>query len=230
MYSPLKPDAGPSPRIDVVQINTDFAQFAAIFSNTVGGVTYNHTGFNKKNQGCHESVIMELQAADPGVNNDLTVLYNKNGPAVTGGPQPQLFLQIPQFLPKIPDTTANLNLGMQLTYNQVNIAGPQYQSFLPRGELGAGDTGGIYLIYMGSDTGVTAQNTNISDTITLSPIPSQILVAIATSTNLTTVGNPQAFTVSTNIINNFQFTINSTSNLGGGAIPYDFRWVAIARS
>jgi len=101
--------------------------------------------------------LIENSPSDPGVTQDLDILYNKNADSVAGA-QPQLFVQIPKFLPTNNDTTNADNIGMQLTYNQVNIAGPQYQSFLIGG----------YLIYIGSSlTGVT---------VTLTPTPAEILM------------------------------------------------------
>ena len=58
-YSFTKPDSGPSPRIDVTQLQTDFSQFAGIFSSTAAGVNYNHTALNNKNQGDHEMGSMQ---------------------------------------------------------------------------------------------------------------------------------------------------------------------------
>jgi len=196
-YSITKPDAGPSPEIDVVQIMTNFATFAT-------GLSANHTELNDPNQGDHENVILTLQTDDPGVTQDLTVLYCKNAPS-QAGTQPQLFVQIPKFLPTDNDSTNAPNEPMQLTYNSVNIAGPVYQSFLPGG----------YLIYFGSTTNITVP-------ITLSPAPTKILVAIATPNNLK-VSNPTPFFVSTTILSNTQFMINS--NATG---TYSFGWMAIA--
>ena len=208
-YSTTKPDRGPSPLIDVVQIQTNFAQFAAIFSSVSAGIFYNHTPINNKNQGDHESIIFSLQAADPGVTQNKDVLYSKNAASLSGS-QPQLFVQIPKFLPNEKDQTDAQNIPMQLTYNAVNTAGPQYQSFLAGG----------YLVYFGSTM-------NIAVNIVLSPAPTKILVAIATPNNMTTVGTPIPYTVSTTIINNSTFKINSTLNGSGPVVPYSFGWVAI---
>lgn len=197
-FVPNKPDSGPSPFVDASVIQTNFAQWGSIFDN-------NHIGMNLLNQGDHSSVIFENQANDPGVTNDYVSLYNKNASATTGGSQPQLFFQIPEFLPTKYDKNDKPNVGMQLTYNQVNTTGPsQYQSFLPGG----------YLLYFGSTT-------NIAIPITLSPIPSSIVIAIATATSLVT-GNPA--TVSTTVNSPSQFTINSNATN-----PYEFRWFVIAR-
>lgn len=205
MFNPLKPDAGPSPALDAPTIQNNFATYAAIFASTVGGVNYNHTAMNNINQGDHEVVLMEVQLADPGVTQDLDVLYAKN--AISNvSTQPQLFVQIPKFLPTADDTTNAPNAPMQLTYNTVNIAGPVYQSFIAGG----------YIVYMGSTT-------NIALPVILSPIPTQILIAIAEPNKMN--GNIP-FMVST-VINNAthdRFTIFSS----GITNPYTFCWMAVA--
>jgi hypothetical protein len=203
-YSFVKPDAGPSPKDDVVQIRTNFSQFATIFNG-------NHTALNASNAGDHEPVVFTLQSADPGVTQDLDVLYCKNASS-QAGTQPQLFVQIPDFLPNHNDPTVTKNDPMQLTYNSVNTAGPVYQSFLPGG----------YLLFFGSTS-------NIAVNITLSPAPTKILVAIATPNTMTTVGTPRPFFVSTQIVSNSTFKINSSLNIGGPVIAYSFGWVAIAQ-
>jgi hypothetical protein len=200
-YSFIKPDAGPSPKLDAPIIQTNFSQFATIFAN-------NHTALNVKNQGDHEKVVLELQNADPGVSEDLTVLYAKNASSNLGT-QPQLFVQIPKFLPNQNDPNLAENIGMQLTYNTVNTAGPLFQSFLAGG----------YLIYFGSTS-------NIAVNITLSPAPTQIVTVIATPNNMTSIGTPIPFDVSVQIINNSTFKINSQSATG----VYTFGWVAIAKA
>jgi hypothetical protein len=204
-YSPTKPDAGKSPLIDVVQIKNDFSAWNTVFSTIIAGLTYNHTAMNSPNQGNHESVIMQLQASDPGVTQDLAVLYCKNAASFVGT-QPQLVVQIPKFLPNQNDATNAPNQDMQLSYNSVNIAGPVYQSFLQCG----------YLIYFGSTSDITVN-------IVLSPAPTKILTAIATPNNLTTVGTPIPFFASTTILSNTSFRINSNAT---GA--YSFGWIAIA--
>jgi hypothetical protein len=213
MFSPDKPDAGPSPLIDVVQIRTDFSTYATVFAK-------NHTAFNTRNQGDHEDVILTLQTVNPGVNADLDVLYCID--AIShAGTQPQLFVQIPKFLPNAIDSTDAQNTPMQLTYNTVNIAGPQYQSFLPGG----------YLLYWGVDTGTTVTDVNITDTITLSPAPTQIIVAFATANTMTTgTSVPIPFNESTQITSNSTFIINSTGNGEGAPIAYSFGWYAIAKA
>lgn len=197
-YIPTKPDAGPSPFVDASTIQTNFQQFGIIFAN-------NHKALNKFGQGDHTTVILENQASDPGITTSLVALYNKNAGAATGGPQPQLFFQIPKFLPTQYDTSNIPNVGMQLTYNTVNTSGPtQYQSFLPGG----------YIIYFGSTM-------NAAIPITLSPVPSNLIVANATMT--TTTGGGVPFSVSTSINSASQFTINTNAT---GA--YTILWFAIA--
>lgn len=160
-YIPNIPIATESPANQVVQIQTNFAQFAAKFSSLVAGVRNNHTAFNNINQGDHESIILQKQISDPGVTQNLDVLYCKDA-ASTSGTQPQLFVQIPQFVPD------HANFPMQLTYNQVNTAGPQYQTFLAGG----------YLFYFSTTN-------NLPQIITLSPTPSSVLMAIAQANNVT---------------------------------------------
>lgn len=203
-YSFIKPDAGPSPKDDVTQIRTNFSQFATLFN-------INHTALNNSNQGDHEAVVLTLQTVDPTVTEDLDVLYCKDASS-QAGTQPQLFVRIPDFLPNANDPTVTKNDPMQLTYNSVNTAGPVYQSFLPGG----------YLLYFGSTS-------NIAVNITLSPAPTQILVAIATPNTMTSVGTAVPFSVSTTILSNSTFKINSTLNGTGPVIPYSFGWVAIAK-
>lgn len=202
-YNPLKPDSGPSPLVDAPTIQTNFAQFAAIFSRTAGGVIYNHTPLNDNNQGDHEAILLEKQTADPGVTQLLDALYCKDATS-NAGTQPQLFVQIPKFLPTILDTRNAPNNPMQLTYNAVNTAGPIYQSFLAGG----------YLVFFGTTN-------NIALNITLSPAPTTLLLAIAEPQNVL-AGNT-AFDVTTNIINNSTFKINSISAIG----VYTFSWIAI---
>jgi len=202
----FKPDQGPSPLLDAPNIQGNFATYASTFASTSLGVKYNHTPLNDPNQGDHEVVLMELLANDPGVDTDLVSVYSKNATSAVST-EPQVFVQIPKFLPTINDTTNAANIGMQLTYNKVNVVGPQYQSFIAGG----------YLVYIGSTTDITL-------TITLSPIPTKILVAIATPNTMTTAGTPQPFNVSTTILSSSTFKINS----GLGAATYKFTWMAIA--
>ena len=208
-FSISKQDSGPSPKIDVTQIRVNFATYSTVFS-------VNHkpmTGSANK-QGDHDAVILERQTGDPGVQEDLCVLYNKNAPS-KAGLSPQLFVQIAKFLPNEFDPENAFNQGMQLTCNSVNTAGPVYQSFIAGG----------YLIYFGSTNDITAD-------IVLSPAPTKILVAIATPNNFTSPGTPIAYDVSTqiNTSTNDRFKINSNLNYSGPSNPYTFGWFAIAVS
>jgi hypothetical protein len=162
-YDPTIPSPESSPSTSASPTQVNFSQFAAIFSNLVGGINYNHGPMNSSSQGKHAAVIMQSQTTDPGVSQNLDVLYAKNAPAATSGPQPQIFLQIPKFLPIPQDTTPAQNLPMQLTYNSVNTTGPQYQSFLPGG----------YIMYFGTISS--------SGTVTLVPTPTEVLMAQAFS-------------------------------------------------
>ena len=202
-YVPNIPIATESPANQVVQIQTNFAQFAAKFSALVAGVRYNHTALNNINQGDHESIILQKQLSDPGVTQNLDVIYSKDATSFLST-QPQIFVQIPKFLPNnIP------NIPMQLTYNSVNTSAPIYQSFLAGG----------YIFYFGDVTAVPA-------TITLSPTPSSIQMAIAQANTMTTVGTP--IPVDAEIVAN-QTTkqITISSNLAAGVGVYRFSWMAI---
>lgn len=194
-YIFTKPDPGPSPLLDAPTIQNNFAAWASVFAN-------NHSAMNTATQGDHTNVIMTLQSSGPPITQDLAVLFAKNATATTGGTKPQLFVKVPQFLP---DSIQPNPSAMQLTYNQVSTAGPQYQSFLPGG----------YILYWGSTN-------NIAIKITLSPAPTKILVAIATANNLTSTGVITPFTVATNITSSTQFQI--FSNATGS---YTFGWYAI---
>jgi len=198
-YSPTKPDTGPSPLLDVSQIQTNFSVYATTYA-------VNHAALNSLNQGDHEAVVMELQTTDPGVTDTYDVVYCKNA-TTHAGTQPQLFVQVPKFLPTINDPRNKENVPMQLTYNQVNTAGPVYQSFLAGG----------YLLYFGTTS-------NIATNITLSPAPTKILSVIATPYQVGTNNIP--WNVSVTILSNTQFKINSTVAIG----VYTFGWVAIARN
>lgn len=202
-FTITKPDSGPSPTLDAPTIQGNFAQFGTIFAR-------NHTALNLNNQGDHKAVIFEKQVSAPGVTEDLTVLFAGDGTSNVST-EPQLFFQIPQFLPNEYDTTKAPNVSLPLTYNAVNTAGPQYQSFLP----------GFYLLFFGSTA-------NIAANIVLSPAPTRILCVIATPNNMTTAGTPIPYDVSVNIISNSTFKINSNLNFGGPVVPYSFGWVAIA--
>jgi hypothetical protein len=196
-YDPTSPNAQQSPRDQTTQVRTNFSEFQNVFNN-------NHTNINTLKQGDHEAIIFKKQTLDRGVTNTLDVVYAKDA-ASQAGTQPQLFLQIPKFLPKFPDTTDAPNTPMQLTYNMVNTAGPVYQSFLAGG----------YLIYFGMVSSIVAP-------ITLSPAPTKILAAIAYC-NVAIPGSNAPFNISTVVLNNSQFQI--FSNVPG---IFTITWLAIA--
>ena len=212
-YDPLIPLATESPATSASPIQVNFDQFAKIFSKLVGGVFYNHLPFDNANSGKHASVIFQNQTLDLGVTEDLTVLYAKNATSNIAT-EPQLFVQIPKFLPTEIDTTEATNAPMQLTYNAVNVAGPIYQSFLPGG----------YIIYFGM---ITA-NSLIPYTITLSPVPTKILIAIANPNTLELNGDHRPLRISTNITS--QSTFDVYAFFTTGVTVYDFTWMAIAQA
>jgi hypothetical protein len=202
-YDPNIPNDDP-PASQQPQIKTNFAQLAAIFSSTSGGVVYNHSPFNSGNQGKHEAIILEDQVTDSAVTDDYVSLYNKGG---------QIFERLLQFLPNgIP------NDPMQLTYGAVNTAGPQYQTFIVGG----------YILYVGSVSGTTASAANITTTITLNPVPTKILCPIAASNALTTSSRVQGLGIATKILSNSQFNIIIASPwISGVAKAYSLTWFAI---
>lgn len=191
-YNPEIPTDLPPPNVAVASIQTDFSQY-----NTQ--LSVNHVSMNDSNQGKHANVILQEQSADPGITNNFDALYCKSVTS-TLGTSDQLFLQIPQFLPG-----DKPNKGQQLTFNVVNTAGPQFQSFLPGG----------YIFYFGAVTGP-------ANTITLSPIPTKIIVAIAQANNaLPGTGT----VVNTIILTSSTFSINALGAAGGDK----FTWMAIAQ-
>lgn len=204
-YSPIIPIGQQSPANQVNQVRTNFAQFATIFSSSSGGVNYNHTALNNFNQGDHETLLLQNQTVDPGVTQNLAVLYARNAVSAVGT-QPQLFVQIPQFLPNnIP------NAPMQLTYNQVNTVGPQYQSFLAGG----------FLFFFGNTT-------NIAIPITLTPTPSDIQMAIAQANTMTTVGTPIPYDAEVIVVQPNVIKISSNVFNTAGGTP-TFSWMVIGR-
>lgn len=209
-YTPLKPDAGPSPAVDAPTIQGNFAVYATAFGKVSGSQKYNHTILNDPNQGDHESVLIDIQALDPGVTQNLAVLYaKKTTSAASPSGQPQLFAQIPQFLPNAYDTIKAPNLGMQLTYNSVNTSGPVYQSFLPGG----------YILYFGTTT-------NIGTQISVSPTPTKIITAMATLYNMTTGGAPVSIPTFTQVVSATNFQISTFVSPPAG---YVCGWMAIAQ-
>lgn len=205
-YQRDRPIGEESPLAQVTIVQGNFAAY-----NT--GFSINHTALNNINQGKHEAVVMENQASDPDVENNLCVLYSKDASS-RAGTQPQLFLRMIKYLPTALDTSTPENDPMQLTYNEVNVAGPVYQSFLVGG----------YLIYFGSTT-------NIANPIILTPAPTSIVIALAVPNTLTTAGSPIPFGASTVIdtVNNDRFTIFSDLNAPNPPPPYNFNWLAIGR-
>lgn len=188
-FTPIKPDAGPSPALDAPIIQTNFAQIAARFSQSAGGFNYNHTSLNSAKQGNHEVILMQKQTSDPVVDNNEVILYVKDATS-NAGTQPQLFIRIPRYLPTKYDTRTVSNTPMQLTYNQVNTAGPIYQSFLMGG----------YLIFFGTTV-------NIAANIVLSPAPTRLLIANAAFQQ--TLGGNAGANIMTQILSNSTFKILS---------------------
>ncbi len=205
-YVPETPTSTSSPQSSVNQIEVNFSKFDSIFSSTALGVFYNHMPLNDANQGKHAAVIMQNQTTDPGVTEDLAALYAKNATAATGGTQPEVFVQIPQFLP----ISTAPNVGMQLTYPTVNVAGPIYQSFLPGG----------FVFYFGSTN-------TIGTPITLTPTPTSILCAHAVPQGTSASGGATnvPYDVGVVVTQPATIKINSTRAPGGAT----FLWMAIAK-
>jgi hypothetical protein len=202
-FSITKPDAGPSPKVDVDQLRDNFGTFAPAFAE-------NHTALNNRNQGCHEAVLFEQQAIDPIIGGTYATLYAKSV-TNTLGTEPQIFARLPVFLPTEDDTRGAGNDPMQMTYSKVNTAGPQYQSFWPGG----------YVVY-------TGQTTDITIPITLVPAPSSIVIAIAAAHNMTvSFGTPVPYNAATNILSASSFKIDSNLNFTGPVQPYLFTWIAV---
>jgi hypothetical protein len=197
-YSPLIPTDLPPPNVAVNQLRTNFAQYATIFAK-------NHVAINDSNQGKHSTVIFQGQAVDPGVDNSFDAIYGKSVVSASGTNQ-QIFTQIPQFLPN-----DQPNLPMQLTFNVVNVAGPQYQTFLPGG----------YVMYFGIAAVVTL---GVAIPITINPISSGLILALANANNLFSVVTNQPDDVATAVTGANTFTITSALAIAG----HTFSWVAIA--
>jgi len=179
-YDPQIPLVTESPKTSASPVQVNFDQFAAIFSKLIAGVNYNHMPFNNAQQGKHAAVLMQNQTTDLGVTEDLDVLYSKNATSNVST-EPQLFVQIPKFLPTDLDSTDAPNNPMQLTYNSVGLSGPLYYSFIPGG----------YLIYFGNILAAGSP-----ETITLSPIPTEIVMAIATPNEVETDTTHQPIKIS----------------------------------
>lgn len=199
-YTPDQPQDLPPPDVATTNIRNNFITFANVFDN-------NHEALNSSNQGKHTNVILQQQLSDPSITGSFDSLFGKSAVAASGTFQ-QAFVKIPQFL--TPDKPNN---PMQLTFNVVNIIGPQYQSFLIGG----------YIIYFGT---IPSANT-INTQITLVPAPTKIVCVIPNSTKFAAVGiNPtKPIEMSVTVNNASQFTINSTFPTGTG----DINWVAIAQ-
>ncbi len=207
-YTITKPDAGPSPALDAVNIRNNFSTFAA-------ALVINHLAMNDSKQGFHSNIVLNKQASDPTIEGPEAILFAKDSTS-NAGTQPQLFVKIPVFLPTGSDTTIAVNDPMQLTYDTVNTSGTVtadytiYQSFLI----------GKYLFYFGFCT-------NIAATITLSPSPSSLILAIASPNTVKTVSNFAPYDCSTQILTSSTFKINSTLNGSGPVNPYSFCFFAI---
>lgn len=206
-YIASKPDSGFSPVLDCPTIQGNFDAFNSIFSSSSGGVNYNHTAMNLKNQGDHEVVLFQQQSTDPNPTDNIVAFYSKAASSAVST-QPQLFSQTEVFLPAI------TNNAIQMTYNTINNTGPIYQSFLP------GNPGlfcGPYLVYFGNFVG--SGNT----VITVSPASTRLLFAYANVYAVTIVGAPVAYPVATQILTPSTFQINL------GTLPANttIGWLAI---
>lgn len=197
-YNPNIPTDLPSPSVAVNQLRTNFSQYANVFDN-------NHVAINDSNQGQHSTVIFQGQTVDPGVDNTFDAVYCKSVVAASGTNQ-QIFVQIPQFLPN-----NQPNLPQQLTFDVVNVAGPQYQTFLPGG----------YLMYFGVAAVVTQ---GVAIPITINPLSSGLILALANANNLFSVITNQPDDVTTQVTGPNSFTITSVLGIAG----HTFSWVAIA--
>lgn len=206
-----KPTGGPSPALDCSTIQSNFKRFS-------DALVINHIALNSFSaQGDHRNVIFTNQTDIPEVSKDSAILFSINATS-NAGVNPQLFARIPKFLPN------NIaNSPMQLTYNTVNITGPnQYQSFLVGG----------YLIYFGRASGSADKSIPISQTITLATPPSKLLVAFAIPNTTAMTGSnfdqsiPYAAVITSGVNNKFDFVSNGYSN-GPASLPYSFTWMAI---
>jgi len=217
-YNPNIPVGKDSPANQQAQIKTNFSQFPTIFSSTALGVVYNHTAINTANQGKHEAIILTQQTADPTIDNDFVSLYAKTAVQASGNSL-QIFERIQQFKPTIP------NDPIQLTFSTVNVAGPQYQSFLPGG----------YILYVGSESGTAINANNLAFNITVSPTPSILLTPIAaTNTSSARSGalpGQIGCKICTNItaVNKFTITMESPYSTLNPMAPFKLTWMAIGK-
>ncbi len=196
-YSPTEPQDLPPPVIATTQIRTNFAQFQTIFTD-------NHSPLNNSNQGKHTGVLFEQQTSDPGVISNYDAMYAKSVTNASST-QPQLFIQIPQFLPN-----NQPNLPEQITFDTVNKVGPVYQTFIPGG----------YIMYFGSIGAVPS-------TITLIPACSKIVSVVVLSNVITPIPlTPVPLSVFATITSANTFDVDSQPV---GFLPpsYRFSWVAI---
>lgn len=214
-YDPQIPLVTESPSTSANPIQVNFDQFAKIFSVLTGGLFYNHIPFNNANQGKHAAVILQKQTTDPGVTEDLTVLYAKDAVS-KASTEPQIYAQIPKFLPTNLDSTNAPNAPMQLTYNSVGIAGPMYYSFLPGG----------YIIYFG----MILATSSIPHTITLSPVPTTTLACFAFPQTIQLNSTHRPLKIS--VFNNQPApgSFNVYTEFTTGITQYDFSWLAIAKA
>ncbi len=198
-YDPNIPENLPPGTVIVDQIRANFSQYATVFDN-------NHEPLNNSNQGKHTNVLLQQQFTAPVVDGSFDAFYSAPVQSNSSLSQ-ELFVKIPQFLPEqFP------NNPMQLTFNTVNTAGTQYQSFLAGG----------YIIYWGM---IASATPTIATTITLVPVPTKIVCVIP---NPTKVASTSSFPlspirVSSNVLSNSQFTINATFPTGTG----DIYWLCI---
>lgn len=214
-YNQLKPDPGPSPALDAPTIQGNFEYYGNLLSD-------NHIAMNEQFQGNHSDIIFESQLKDPGVTTNLTVLYSKLASSQSGS-QPELFVQIPTFLPTALDTTPSAiskNTPMRLSYSSVGTAGPIFYSFLPGG----------YVIYWGTASLSVPKNSTASTTVTISPIASRILIAIAVPITQVAFALPNSLPLATNVNNNSSFTIYVNGNSTNATITYDLLWFAIGNA
>lgn len=206
-YDPKVPEIQESPKTSCVPIQENFLNFSTAFSNLITGVVHGHINLNDFNKGKHAAVMFQRQTIDPDVTLDLTTLYAKNA-ASAAGTHIQLFSRILKFLPTEQDTTDASNTPIQLTYDKVNTGGPQYQSFLPGG----------YILYFGSQT-------NIANSIALSPTPSEILSVMSMATDTRGISGTPAVDSSVEVTQPNIFKINSFFGAS-----QTFLWLAIARA
>lgn len=211
-YDPQIPLVTESPSTSASPIQVNFDQFAKVFSQLVGGLFLNHIPFKNANQGKHAAVVMQKQTADPGVTENLTALYAKDATSNLST-EPQLFVQIPKFLPTNKDPIDAPNTPMQLTYNSVGLAGPVYYSFMPGG----------WIVYFGRETGIAVS----PKTITIAPIPKILFVTFANPNTLELGGDHRPMKISTNITSMSTFDVYSTPGSSGSPANYDFSWFAL---